>query len=74
MDELVVRFTAMEGAEPPEYQTEGSAGADLRARLVSSVTLRPGERMAVPTGLRIELPHGYEAQVRPRSGLALRRA
>lgn len=71
MDEVIVRFTAGEGASAPEYRTEGSAGADLRARIPGSVTLGPGERAAVPTGLRIELPPGYEAQVRPRSGLAL---
>jgi dUTP pyrophosphatase len=71
VDEVLVRFTAEEGASPPEYKTAGSAGADLRAFLRGSLTLAPGERAAVPTGLRIELPPGYEAQVRPRSGLAL---
>jgi len=73
VDDVVVRFVAEEGASAPEYQTEGSAGADLRARLDAPVVLAPGERMAIPTGLRIELPAGYEAQVRPRSGLALKR-
>ena len=71
MDEVVVRFIAEEGALAPEYKTPGSAGADLRARLERDIELAPGERAAVPTGLRIELPPGYEAQVRPRSGLAL---
>jgi dUTP pyrophosphatase len=66
-----VFFTAESGAQAPEYKTRGSAGADLRARLDQSLTLAPGERLAVPTGLRIELPAGFEAQVRPRSGLAL---
>jgi dUTP pyrophosphatase len=70
--DLVVRIVAEAGAFAPEYQTEGSAGADLRACLASSLTLGPGERAAVPTGLRMEIPAGYEAQVRPRSGLALR--
>jgi dUTP pyrophosphatase len=68
---VVVRFFAEPGAAAPEYKSPGSAGADLRARLGSPVRLAPGERAAVPTGLRIELPAGYEAQVRPRSGLAL---
>ncbi len=56
----------------PEYATEGSAGMDLRAHLAGPLVLRPGERQLVPTGLFIELPQGYEAQVRPRSGLALK--
>jgi dUTP pyrophosphatase len=62
-----------DGAAVPEYKTEGSAGADLRALLPREILLAPGERAAVPTGVRIELPPGYEAQVRPRSGLALER-
>lgn len=56
----------------PEYATEGSAGMDLRANLQSPITLKPLERYLVPTGLFIELPEGHEAQVRPRSGLAIR--
>jgi dUTP pyrophosphatase len=71
--EIVVRFTAEAGAGVPEYKTEGSAGADLRACLRASLCLGPGERAAIPTGLRVELPAGYEAQVRPRSGLALQK-
>jgi dUTP pyrophosphatase len=54
----------------PEYSTVHSAGMDLRANLESSIVLKPGERRLVPTGLFIELPVGYEAQIRPRSGLA----
>ena len=54
----------------PAYQTVGSAGMDLQAALEAPVTLRPGERRAIPTGIAIALPAGYEAQVRPRSGLA----
>src|ERR1700722_13251996 len=54
----------------PAYATEGSAGMDLRANLSGPVELKPLERQLVPTGIFIELPHGYEAQVRPRSGLA----
>ncbi|TCJ13307.1 dUTP diphosphatase [Flaviaesturariibacter flavus] len=56
----------------PAYATEGSAGLDLRAHLGEAVSLAPLQRILVPTGLFIELPHGYEAQVRPRSGLAAR--
>ena len=56
----------------PEYATEGSAGMDLRANLAAPLVLRPMERQLVPTGLFIELPQGYEAQVRPRSGLAIK--
>lgn len=73
MADVVVKFIAEEGAAAPEYKTEGSAVADLRAHLKSSITLKSGERMSVPTGIRIELPSGYEAQVRPRSGLALQK-
>ena len=56
----------------PEYATPLSAGLDLRANLEQPVTLAPLERALIPTGLRIALPEGYEAQVRPRSGLAAR--
>ncbi|NNK27823.1 MAG: dUTP diphosphatase, partial [Flavobacteriaceae bacterium] len=57
----------------PEYETLASAGMDLRANLSESITLRPLERTIVKTGLYIELPIGYEAQVRPRSGLAAKK-
>jgi len=66
------------GADPslplPAYETAGAAGADLRANLPdrSSVTLVPGARALVPTGLRLDIPQGYEVQIRPRSGLALK--
>lgn len=56
----------------PKYATEGSAGMDLYANLEGKVTLKPLERKLIPTGLRIALPKGYEAQIRPRSGLALK--
>lgn len=56
----------------PEYATAGSAGLDLRANLESSVVIAPLERKVIPTGLFIELPEGYEAQIRPRSGLAIK--
>lgn len=57
----------------PEYATVHSAGMDLRANLTESVTLKPLERKLIPTGLFIELPKGYEAQIRPRSGLAIKK-
>ena len=56
----------------PAYATEAAAGMDLRANLSEPVTLKPLERRLIPTGLLIELPVGYEAQIRPRSGLALK--
>lgn len=56
----------------PEYATSGSAGMDLRANIDSPIILAPGERKLIPTGIYIALPVGYEAQVRPRSGLALK--
>ena len=62
------------GHQPlPQYATEQRAGMDLRAHLDAPVTLRPLERRLIPTGLHIALPAGYEAQVRPRSGLALKK-
>ena len=62
------------GHQPlPEYATEQSAGMDLRANIDGPITLRPLERRLIPTGLHIALPVGYEAQVRPRSGLALKK-
>ncbi len=57
----------------PEYQTTGSAGMDIRAWLPEEVTLKPLERRLIPTGLYIALPVGYEAQIRPRSGMAIKR-
>ena len=54
----------------PSYQTEHAAGMDLRANLENPVTLQPLQRTLIPTGLYIELPYGFEAQIRPRSGLA----
>ena len=56
----------------PEYKTVGAAGMDLRASLTESIVIKPMERYLVPTGLHIELPEGYEAQIRPRSGLAIK--
>jgi dUTP pyrophosphatase len=56
----------------PAYATNGSSGMDLRADLTEPITLQPLERTLIPTGLFVELPQGYEAQVRPRSGLAIK--
>jgi dUTP pyrophosphatase len=68
----VRRLPHGEGLPLPEYLTPGSAGCDLRAAVAAPLTLGPGERALVPTGLALALPEGFEAQVRPRSGLALR--
>ncbi len=54
----------------PEYMTDGSSGMDLRASVSDPVVLKPLERHCVPTGIQISIPHGFEAQIRPRSGLA----
>ena len=70
--EITVRIIR-EGPNPlPEYETADSAGMDLRAHLAAALTLDPGERALVPTGMCMEIPPGYEGQVRPRSGLALK--
>ena len=62
------------GHQPlPQYATTQSAGMDLRANLEAPITLKPMERRLIPTGLYIALPEGFEAQVRPRSGLALKK-
>jgi dUTP pyrophosphatase len=69
---IEVRIVNHSNNELPAYATEGSAGLDIRAFLDSPITLQPMQRAMVPTGLFIELPKGYEAQVRPRSGLAVK--
>lgn len=56
----------------PEYKTDGASGMDLCAAIEKPITLKPLERKLIPTGLKIELEHGYEAQVRPRSGLSIK--
>ena len=70
----LVRLPHADGLQLPAYETAGSAGLDLRAALPAdrNVILLPGRRAAIPTGLVLELPEGFEGQVRPRSGLALR--
>lgn len=67
-----IRRVGTHAAALPAYATPGSAGMDLVAMLEEPIALRPGQRVAVPTGLALALPDGYEGQVRPRSGLALR--
>ena len=56
----------------PAYETSSAAGMDIRAALTQPISLKPGERALISTGLKMALPHGYEAQIRPRSGLAIR--
>jgi dUTP pyrophosphatase len=67
------RLTHAEGLPLPVYATTGAAGADLCAAVDAEIVIEPGSRCAVPTGLVVEIPDGFEAQVRPRSGLAFRR-
>jgi dUTP pyrophosphatase len=74
-ERVEVRFRRLPEArdlEPPARATEHASGFDLRARVDGAVVLRPGERTVVPTGIVLGLPPGFEAQVRPRSGLAVR--
>ena len=67
---MKVEVVNLSSHELPKYSTNESAGLDLRAELQSPIVLKPGQRSLIPTGLKIALPTGYEAQVRPRSGLA----
>ncbi|ANG66379.1 dUTP diphosphatase [Chlamydia gallinacea] len=60
------------GVDLPEYATEGASGADLRANIKEPIALLPGQRLLIPTGIKMQIPSGYEVQVRPRSGLALK--
>jgi dUTP pyrophosphatase len=69
---LKISGTIQPGAFLPTYASVGSAGADVRAFLTESVTIEPGERFLVPTGLKLQIPQGFEGQVRPRSGLAVK--
>jgi len=68
----VTRLPGNDDLPLPQPATVGSAGLDLRACLAETLTIAPGARVLIPTGIALALPHGYEAQVRPRSGLALR--
>lgn len=69
---MIVRVINKSNHPLPSFKTEGAAGMDLTANLSESVTLQPMERKLIPTGIHLELPIGFEAQVRPRSGLALK--
>jgi len=68
----ICRLAHGEGVELPHFATEQAAGADIRAAVDEEVILRPGERRLIPSGFTMALPAGFEAQVRPRSGLALK--
>src|SRR5512138_1474720 len=69
---ITIPCKVSDGSIVPEYRTAGSAGADICAFLESPVTIAPGERKLITTGVYVEIPEGYEIQVRPRSGLALK--
>lgn len=72
MDTVKVKIINKSSNPLPSYSTSSSAGMDLRANLSEPVTLKPLERALIPTGIYIQLPQGYECQIRPRSGLALK--
>jgi len=72
MEIAIRRLPSAEGLPLPRYASDGAAGADLHAAIAVAVTLDPGARHVVPTGLAMAIPEGWEGQVRPRSGLALR--
>jgi dUTP pyrophosphatase len=72
MSELTIRIINQSVNPLPAYATDGSSGMDLRASLDSDIVLAPLERCLVPTGLFLEIPSGFEAQIRPRSGLAIK--
>lgn len=72
MKDIVINIINRSDNKEPHYATPGSAGLDLRANLEAPITLSPLERQIIPTGIFIELPDGFEAQIRPRSGLALK--
>ncbi len=71
-DHLAIKMINKSGLPQPDYSTEHSAGMDLRSASSETIILKPGSRILIPTGLYIQLPDGYEAQVRSRSGLAIK--
>ena len=73
MKKMILKIVNESGNPLPEYETVGSAGMDLRANLTEPIMLKPLQRALIPTGLFIELEQGYEAHIRPRSGLALKK-
>ena len=72
MKKIQVKVIREKGVELPKSETEGSAGMDVRANIKEPITLKSLERILVPTGLKVAIPEGYEIQVRPRSGLAIK--
>lgn len=72
MHHVEIKIVNTSGNNIPEYATEGAAGMDLRAWLAEPLVLEPMERKMIPTGLFFEIPEGYEVQVRPRSGMAIK--
>ena len=72
MDKIVVKVIKDEGVTLPKYETSGAAGMDVRANIKEPIVLGSLDRVLIPLGLRLEIPEGYEVQVRPRSGLALK--
>lgn len=74
MSEIPIRVRIVNASKNnlPDYATSGSSGVDIRAYLEHPITIKPSERILVPTGLFVEIPEGYEIQIRPRSGLAIK--
>ena len=72
MKKIQVKVIREKVVELPKYETEGSAGMDVRANIKEPITLKSLERILIPTGLKVAIPEGYEIQVRPRSGLAIK--
>ena len=76
MSDVKIEITRLAHAKDlplPSYETDGSAGMDIRAAVDTAITINPGSRALVPSGFKMALPMGYEAQIRPRSGLALKK-
>lgn len=73
MERVTIKVVNTGKQELPKYQTPKSAGMDLRADIESAIEIKPMERVLIPTGLHMQIPDGYESQVRPRSGLALKK-
>ena len=72
MEKVIVKVVREENVSLPKYETSGSAGMDVRANIEEPIVMGSLERVLVPTGLKIAIPEGYEVQVRPRSGLAIK--
>ena len=66
----LIKIRLSKGAKTPQYQSSGASGADLHAYIEKAVTIEPGKRDLIPAGIFLEIPQGYEVQIRPRSGLA----